>query len=110
MNGNLAFYFCSYLQVLFTCPKILRHGASGFTFPPKEGVFRIFIAFKNPSPRPGFDTRIFRTVANTTLCSMLFDLSFKLLGSYDAVGYHKPSSGLIDIMINGSPNNLNYSF
>jgi hypothetical protein len=27
-----------------------------------------------------------------------------------AVGYHKPSSGLIDIMINGSRNNLNYSF
>jgi hypothetical protein len=27
-----------------TCRKILRHGASGFTFPPKEGVQQIFIA------------------------------------------------------------------
>jgi hypothetical protein len=29
-------YFCSYLQVIFTCHKILQHGASGFTSPPKK--------------------------------------------------------------------------
>jgi hypothetical protein len=48
---NLALkYFCSYLQVIFTCHKILLHGASGFTSPPKEAMLQIFIAFKNPSP------------------------------------------------------------
>jgi hypothetical protein len=32
--------------------KIL-HGADGFTSPPKEGVLRIFITLKNPSPLAG---------------------------------------------------------
>jgi hypothetical protein len=36
--------FLSYLQISFTCRKIL-HMASGFTSPPKKGVMRIFIAF-----------------------------------------------------------------
>jgi hypothetical protein len=36
-----------------TCSKILRHGTSGFTSHPMEGVLRIFIALKNPSPLPG---------------------------------------------------------
>jgi hypothetical protein len=31
---------------LLTCSKILRHGTSGFTSHPKEGVLRIFIALK----------------------------------------------------------------
>jgi hypothetical protein len=37
----------------FTRRKILRHGTSGFTFHPKEGVLRIFIALKNPLPWSG---------------------------------------------------------
>jgi hypothetical protein len=32
------------------CCKPLRHGTSGFTSYPKEGVLWIFIALKNPSP------------------------------------------------------------
>jgi hypothetical protein len=36
-----------------SCCKILRHRTSGFTSHPKEGVLRIFIALRNPSPRPG---------------------------------------------------------
>jgi hypothetical protein len=28
---------------------ILRHGADGFTSPPKEDMLRIFVALKNPS-------------------------------------------------------------
>jgi hypothetical protein len=32
--------------MIFTYCKILRHLASGFTFPPMEGVLRIFIALK----------------------------------------------------------------
>jgi hypothetical protein len=31
-------------------PKIFRHGAEGFTSPPKESVLRIFIALKNSPP------------------------------------------------------------
>jgi hypothetical protein len=38
--------------VIFTCRKILRRGASGFTSPPKEGVLQVFIALENTSPQP----------------------------------------------------------
>ena len=33
----------------------LRHGTDGFTSPPKEGVLRIFFAFKNPTASAGFE-------------------------------------------------------
>jgi hypothetical protein len=33
----------------------LRHGADGFTSPPKEGVLRIFITLKFHRPRPGLN-------------------------------------------------------
>jgi len=32
----------------------LRHGTDGITSPPKEGVLRIFFAFKNPTASAGF--------------------------------------------------------
>jgi hypothetical protein len=35
---------------IFDVPLILRHGADGFTSPPKQGALKIFIARKNPSP------------------------------------------------------------
>jgi hypothetical protein len=41
----------------FSYREILRYGTSGFTSPPKEGVLRILIALKNPSPSAGFLTR-----------------------------------------------------
>jgi hypothetical protein len=44
--------FCSHLQVVFTCRKILRHGASSITSHPREGVLWIFIALKSPSLQP----------------------------------------------------------
>jgi hypothetical protein len=44
-------------QDSLTCCKILRHGASGFTSPPKEGVLWICIALKNPSPPQGLNPR-----------------------------------------------------
>jgi hypothetical protein len=44
----------SYIEEL-KCRKILRHGADGFTSHPKEGVLRVFIAFKNPSPSTGLE-------------------------------------------------------
>jgi hypothetical protein len=42
-------------KVYLTCCKNLRHGADDFTSPPKEGVLRIFIDLKNPSPSLGFE-------------------------------------------------------
>jgi hypothetical protein len=52
-NHNFAYSvsFC-YVNGSLTCRKILRHGNSGFTSHQKEGVLRIFITLKNPSPRP----------------------------------------------------------
>jgi hypothetical protein len=45
---NLAFrsIFVQTSKGYLTCRKILRHGANGFTSPPKEDVLRIFIAVK----------------------------------------------------------------
>jgi hypothetical protein len=40
-------------------------GPSRFTFHPKEGVLRIFIALKNPSPWPGSNSRTLGLVAIT---------------------------------------------
>jgi hypothetical protein len=51
----------------FTCRKILGHGTSGFTTYPKEGVLLIFIAVKNPSPRPSLNPRPFDPVASTLI-------------------------------------------
>jgi hypothetical protein len=39
--------YLKYLKGSSTCRKILRHGTSGFTFHPKEGVLLIFVALKN---------------------------------------------------------------
>jgi hypothetical protein len=61
MNGrrseNFAYQYPEYLKGYLTYRKILGHGASSFTYHPKEGVLRIFIALKNPSPRPGMNPR-----------------------------------------------------
>jgi hypothetical protein len=43
---RLAMYFCTYLQVIIICRKILRHETIGFTSPPKKVVLRISIALK----------------------------------------------------------------
>jgi hypothetical protein len=44
-----------YVNESFAWLKILRHGTSGFTSHPKEGVLRIFIVLINPSPWPGLN-------------------------------------------------------
>jgi hypothetical protein len=55
-SENFALHaFDLHLQVIFTCSKILHHGASGFTSHPKEGALRIFIALKNPMTLSGLD-------------------------------------------------------
>jgi hypothetical protein len=61
----LPILYLRYLKGSLTCRKILRHGTSGFTSHPKEGVLRIFIALKNPSPLPGLNPRPLGPVAST---------------------------------------------
>jgi hypothetical protein len=60
----LAKYFCSYLQVIFTCCKILQHRATGFTSPQKKGMLQISIIFKNPLPRPSLNPRTLGLIAS----------------------------------------------
>jgi hypothetical protein len=43
----------------FKCRKILRHGTFPLYFPSEEGVLRIFITLKNPSPWPGYEPATF---------------------------------------------------
>jgi hypothetical protein len=64
-SENFAYQYLKYLKGSLTCRKILRHGTSGFISHPKEGVLRIFIALKNPSPRPCLNTRPMGPVAST---------------------------------------------
>jgi hypothetical protein len=54
-SENFAYQYMKYLKGCLTRHKILRHGTSGFTSHPKEGVPRIFIALKDPSLRPGLN-------------------------------------------------------
>jgi hypothetical protein len=62
-SENFACQYVKYLKGALTCRKILRHGTSGFTSHPKEGVLRIFIALKNPSP--GLNSRPLGPMAST---------------------------------------------
>jgi hypothetical protein len=64
-NENLFYQSPWYFKRSFTCRKILRHGNSGFTSHPKEGVLRIFISFKTPSPWPGSNPQPLGPVAST---------------------------------------------
>jgi hypothetical protein len=63
-NENFAYQYLKYLKGSLTCTKILRDGTSGFTSHPKDGVLRIFIALKNPWPRPGLNPRPLGPVAS----------------------------------------------
>jgi hypothetical protein len=64
-SENFSYRYVKYLKGSSTCLKILRHVTSGFTSHPKEGVLRIFIAFKSLSPRPGLNLRPLGPVAST---------------------------------------------
>jgi hypothetical protein len=50
---------------LLKCHKILRHGTSGFTSHPKDGVLRVFIVLKHQSPRLGLHSQPLDPVAST---------------------------------------------
>jgi hypothetical protein len=64
-NENLVYPSLWDFKWSFTCRKILRHGTSGFTSRPKEGVLRTFIALKNPSPWPCLNPQPLGPVAST---------------------------------------------
>jgi hypothetical protein len=64
-SGNFAYQYLKYLKGSLARRKILRHGTSGFTSHPKEGVPRIFIILINSSPRPGLNPRPLSQVAST---------------------------------------------
>jgi hypothetical protein len=64
-SEDFAYQYLKYLKGSLTFSKILRHGTSDFTSHPKEGVLQIFIAHKNPSPRPGLNSRPLGPVAST---------------------------------------------
>jgi hypothetical protein len=51
-NENLVYPSPWDFKSSLICHKILRHGNSGFTSHPKEGVLRIFIVLKSPLPSP----------------------------------------------------------
>jgi hypothetical protein len=65
MNENFASQHLRCFNGSSTFRKSLLHGTSGFTSHPNEGVLRIFIALKNPSPRPGLNPRPLGPVAST---------------------------------------------
>jgi hypothetical protein len=75
----IAKYFCSYLRVVFTCHSILRHGASGFTFPPKEGVLRILLPLKIHHLGLVLNPRILGPVASTLTVNLPRRLSKSFL-------------------------------
>jgi hypothetical protein len=64
-SENFAYQYLKYHKGSLTCRKILRYGTIGFTSHPKEGVLRIFIALKNPSPRPALNPRSLGPVSST---------------------------------------------
>jgi hypothetical protein len=63
MAPRNTFFYSS--EGFLTCRKILRHGTSGFTSRPKEGVLGIFIALKNPSSLPVLNPRTLCPIAGT---------------------------------------------
>jgi hypothetical protein len=63
-NENLVYSSTWDFKTSLTCRKILRHGTSGFTSHPKEGVLRNFIALKNPSTWPDSNPRPLGPVAS----------------------------------------------
>jgi hypothetical protein len=66
-SENLPISIWNASRDLFTRYKILRHGTSGFSSHPKEDVLRIFIALRNPSPRPALNPRTLGPVASTLI-------------------------------------------
>jgi hypothetical protein len=108
MSENFAYQYLKSLKGSLTCRKILRHGTSGFTSHPKEGVLQIFIALKNPSPRPGLNPRPLGPVISTLtttpprrfLCDItrhLNELNLELQGKARLIFERSPTNCLKQI-------------
>jgi hypothetical protein len=77
-NANLVYPSSWDFKGSLTCRKILRHGTSGFTSHPKEGVLRTFIALKKSIALVGFEPAIFGScgkhtnhfTTNATVCEV----------------------------------------
>jgi hypothetical protein len=67
-NENLVYLSPWDFKNSFTCRKILRHGISGFISHPKEGVLRIFIALKSPTPWPGSNPQLWVSLQREDIC------------------------------------------
>jgi hypothetical protein len=65
MNLTLWSTYVHTCKWYFTCRKVLRPGACGFTYLSKEGVLRTFIALKNSSPRLGLSQWTLGPVASS---------------------------------------------
>jgi hypothetical protein len=64
-NENLVYPALRDLKISWTCCKIVRHGTSGFTSHPKEGMLQVFITLKNPLPWLGSNLQPLGPVAST---------------------------------------------
>jgi hypothetical protein len=63
-SENFAYQHLKYLKGSLTCRKILRHGTSGLTSHPNQGVLRIFIALKKSIASAGIEPRLLGPVAS----------------------------------------------
>jgi hypothetical protein len=70
-NENVVYQSPKDFKKSSTCRKILWHWTSGFTSHPKDGVLRIFIALKNPTPWPGSNLWPLGQVASTLTTTRL---------------------------------------
>jgi hypothetical protein len=78
-SDNFAYLYMRYVNGYLTCRKVLlRHGASSFASLPKEGLLRIFITLKNPSPQPGLNPRPLGPVASALITTSPRRLTFML--------------------------------
>jgi hypothetical protein len=80
-------------------PKKLRHGTSGFTSHPKEGVLRIFIVIKNPSPRPGLNRRPVGSVARTLTTAPPTQHNLKTEYSAEVLNTFSSTSTIVIILL-----------
>jgi hypothetical protein len=74
-----------YINWSITCHKILRHGTSGCTSHPQEGVLRVFIALKNPLSHPGLNPWLLGPVASTLTTT---PLRWRWIRSFPLSWYH----------------------
>jgi hypothetical protein len=92
------------LKYFFTFRKMLRHGADGFTYPPKNGVLRFFIVFKNSQPSDGIEATNLRSNCKHASHYTAEDYTYEhqsssstaMCGSLQNAAYHNPHLSMQD--------------